>query len=190
MLILLVFEKTMDYKKFFFDYRQEISNLLSEVNTKNINDSIDLIKKSSNLGGTIYIVGNGGSSSIASHISVDFTKVAGIKSLTFNNSNIITCFANDYGHDYWVKEAIKAYCSRKDLIILISSSGKSLNIINAAKYCKENQYDLITLSGFENNNELLKLGKINFHVNSKNYNHIEMIHHIILLSIVDICTQK
>ena len=67
-----------------------------------------------------------------------------------------------------------------------SSTGKSLNIINAAKYCNENNYDLITFSGFESDNPLSKLGKINFHVDSKNYNHIEMTHHIILVSIVDI----
>ena len=63
-------------------------------------------------------------------------------------------------------------------------------MINAAKYCSENQYDLITFSGFDKNNELSKLGQINFHVDSKNYNYIEMTHHIILVSIVDIFSKK
>ena len=176
----------MDYKSYYDNYSKEISNLLLKVNTDLINETVDLIKKKRNSNNTIYLVGNGGSSSISSHVSVDFAKVAGIKSKTFNEANIITCFANDYGHDKWVREAIKAYCSKEDLIILISSSGKSLNIINAAKYCNENNYDLITFSGFESDNPLSKLGKINFHVDSKNYNHIEMTHHIILVSIVDI----
>ena len=180
----------MDYKNFFVNYYQEIFKLLAEIDTNLINESVDLIKKIFDSSNTIYIIGNGGSASIASHVSVDFTKVAGIKSQTFNNSNIITCFANDYGHENWVKEAIKAYCLKDDLIIILSSSGKSLNMINAAKYCKKNQYNLITLSGFETNNELCKLGNINFHVNSKNYNYIEMTHHIILVSIVDIFAQK
>ena len=180
----------MNHKNFFVNYYQEISKLLKNIDANLITNSVNLIKKRLNSNSTIYIIGNGGSASIASHVSVDFTKVAGIKSQTFNNSNIITCFSNDYGHDNWVKEAIKAYCSKEDLFIIISSSGKSLNMINAAKYCKKNQYDLITLSGFKNNNKLLKLGKVNFHVSSKNYNHIEMIHHIILLSIVDIFAKQ
>ena len=180
----------MDYKFFFENYSQEISKLLSNVDTNLIKETVDLIKKKIDSGNTIYIVGNGGSASIASHVSVDFAKVARVKSRTFNNSNIITCFANDYGHDNWVKEAILAYCSRGDLIIIISSSGKSLNMINAAKYCSENRYDLITFSGFDKNNELSKLGQINFHVDSKNYNYIEMTHHIILVSIVDIFSEK
>ena len=180
----------MDYKNFFSHYADSISELLKNVDTNLINASVNLIADTIKNKNKIYIVGNGGSSSIASHVSVDFTKVAGVKSLTFNNSNIITCFSNDYGHDNWVKEAIKAYCSKEDLFIIISSSGKSLNMINAAKYCKKNQYDLITLSGFKNNNKLLKLGKVNFHVSSNNYNHIEMAHHIILLSIVDIFAKQ
>ena len=74
--------------------------------------------------------------------------------------------------------------NQNDILILISSSGTSKNIVNAASYCKENNIKLITLSGFEVNNPLSKLGNVNFHINSCNYNFIEMSHHIILLSIV------
>ena len=107
-------------------------------------------------------------------------------SSTFNNSNLITCFANDYGHDNWVVEALKAYTSNKDLIILISSSGTSKNIVNAAKYCKKNSFKLITFSGFKKNNPLSKLGDINFHIKSNQYNFIEMSHHILLVYLVDV----
>ena len=72
------------------------------------------------------------------------------------------------------------------MIILLRVSGESQNLVNAAKYCNDTNIDLITLSGFNRDNELSNLGKVNFHVDSKNYNHIEMTHHIILLSIVDI----
>ena len=152
--------------------------------------SVNLIKKSINNNSKIYIVGNGGSSSIASHASVDFAKVARIPSATFNNANLITCFANDYGYQNWVKEALKSYSNNKDLIILISSSGTSKNIVNAAQYCKDNSIDLITFSGFEKNNPLSVLGNVNFHVDSKEYNYIEMSHHIILVSLVDIFAKK
>ena len=180
----------MKFDKFFKQYNQSIYDLLNNVDTNLIEHSVSLINNCYNNGGKVYIVGNGGSSSMASHVSVDFAKVANVPSETFNNSNLITCFANDYGHENWVSEAIKAYMQKNDMIILISSSGTSLNIVNAAKYCKEKKISLITLSGFSNNNPLSKLGNINIHVQSESYNFIEMSHHIILVSIVDIFAQK
>ena len=180
----------MDYKSFFSHYTDSISELLKNVDTNLINASVNLIANTKKNKNKIYIVGNGGSSSIASHVSVDFTKVAKINCSTFNNANLITCFANDYKYENWVVEAIKAYSSKKDLFILISSSGTSKNIVNAAQYCKKNNIDLITLSGFKKNNPLSQSGNINFHVESEDYNFIEMTHHIILVSIVDIFAKK
>jgi len=178
------------YKTFFHKYSKSISDLLSLVDIDFIDQSVELIEKKIKTNNTVYIAGNGGSASIASHVSVDFAKVANVKSSTFNNSNLITCFANDYGYENWLEKAIQAYCDNNDLLILISSSGKSTNILNAAKYCRNNSIDLITLSGFNKDNELSKLGKINFHIDSKSYNHIEMAHHIILLCIVDIFAEN
>ena len=180
----------MDYKNFFSHYADSISELLKNVDTNLINASVNLIDNTIKNKNKIYIVGNGGSSSIASHVSVDFTKVAKINCSTFNNANLITCFANDYKYENWVVEAIKAYSLEQDLFILISSSGTSKNIVNAAQYCKQKKINLITLSGFKKNNPLSQSGNINFHVESEEYNYIEMTHHIILLSIVDIFTKK
>ena len=165
----------------FKNYNETINSLLSSIPENYFNKSIKLIKKTIKKNGKIYIVGNGGSASIASHVSVDFAKVAKVRSSTFNNANLITCFANDYGYDNWVVEAIKAYMLKNDMIVLISSSGKSKNIINAAKYCKKNSINLITLSGFKKDNPLKKIGNINFYINSNQYNFIEMCHHIILV---------
>ena len=180
----------MDYKLFFSNYTDSISELLKNVDTNLINASVNLIANTKKNKNKIYIVGNGGSSSIASHVSVDFTKVAKINCSTFNNANLITCFANDYKYENWVVEAIKAYSLEQDLFILISSSGTSKNIVNAAQYCKQKKINLITLSGFKKNNPLSQSGNINFYVESEEYNFIEMTHHIILLSIVDIFAKK
>ena len=176
----------MKFEKYFKNYNKSIYNLLNDLDISLIDKSVELIQECKKNKGKTYIIGNGGSSSIASHVSVDFAKVANVPSNTFNNANLITCFANDYGHKNWIKEAIKAYTQKNDILILISSSGNSKNIINAAKYCNENNIPLITFSGFDKENNLAKLGNINIHINSKNYNYIEMSHHIILVSIVDI----
>ena len=180
----------MNYSSYFKKYIKDIYDLNSVIDSNLLNQSVNLIKETIDNNAKVYIVGNGGSSSMASHVSVDFAKVAGVKSSTFNNANLITCFANDYKYENWVVEAIKAYCDNKDLIILISSSGTSINIVNAAKFCQKKKMNLITLSGFNKNNPLSKLGLVNFYINSKNYNFIEMSHHIILLSIVDIFANK
>ncbi len=176
----------MNHREQFNNYSKSIFNLILNIDDKLFKKSINLIKKTHKQEGKVYIVGNGGSSSIASHVSVDFAKVARVNSSTFNNANLITCFANDYGYENWVVEAIKAYLNKNDMMILISSSGTSKNIVNAAKYCKKNSIQLITLSGFKKNNPLSKCGNVNFHINSNQYNFIEMSHHIILVYLVDI----
>ena len=180
----------MKYSNYFKEYNKSIYDLLNNFDTSLIDKSVELILDCKKNNGKVYVVGNGGSSSIASHISVDFAKVANVPSDTFNNANLITCFANDYGHDNWVKEAIKAYTNKNDILILISSSGTSKNIVNAAQYCKQSKIPLITLSGFRADNPLAELGNINIHVPSNKYNLIEMAHHIILVSIVDIFAEK
>ena len=105
----------MKFKKYFKNYNKSIYELLNHVDTSLIDDSVELILECKKNNGKVYIVGNGGSSSIASHVSVDFAKVANIKSDTFNNSNLITCFANDFGHDNWIKESIKALCANNPI---------------------------------------------------------------------------
>ena len=112
----------MKHREQFNKYSKSIFNLLLNTDENLFKKSINLIKKTQKKKGKVYIVGNGGSSSIASHVSVDFAKVARVNSSTFNNANLITCFANDYGYENWVVEAIKAYINKNDMMILISSS--------------------------------------------------------------------
>jgi len=138
----------------------------------------------------VIIFGNGGSAAIASHFSVDLTKNAKIRSINFNESDLITCFSNDYGYENWIKKSIEYYYDKGDLIIAISSSGSSKNILNACKYAKEKKLKLITLTGKNINNPVSKLGNINFFIDSKSYNHIENCHQFLLLSLVDLIIGK
>jgi D-sedoheptulose 7-phosphate isomerase len=138
-------------------------------------------------GGKIMFLGNGGSAAIASHISVDLSKNAKIRSVNFNEADLITCLANDYGHNNWMSEALNIYCDKNDIVVLISSSGKSSNIVNAAKWCIKNNIKLITFSGNRSHNPLNKVNKkgLNFWINSKSYNYIESVHLFLLMSITD-----
>ena len=87
--------------------------------------------------GKVVLFGNGGSAAIASHVAVDLEKMQYIKSTTYNEYDLITCLTNDYGFEKWMEKAIEYYCTEDDFVILISSSGNSKNVINAAKKCKE-----------------------------------------------------
>jgi D-sedoheptulose 7-phosphate isomerase len=166
------------------NYLDQLNIFLENINYKLLNRSIQIIK-SLKKSKKIIIVGNGGSSSIASHICVDFIKSCKIRAVNFNEYNLITCFANDFKHEYWVKEALKIYMDKGDLIILISSSGSSTNIVEAAKYVATKKNKLITFSGFKKENELSRFGDVNIWINSKNYNVIETAHYIFLLSIIE-----
>ena len=143
------------------------------------------IKVVSKAGNKLIIAGNGGSAAIASHVSVDFTKAAGIRSINFNDADLLTCLANDYGYERVFEKAVEFYGDEGDLLILISSSGNSKNVVNAARMAKNLNMCVITFSGFKSNNLLHQLGDLNFWVDSKAYNIVEMTHHIWLLAIVD-----
>ena len=132
-----------------------------------------------------FFGGNGASAAICSHISNDFSKTLKLKSYTFHDPALITCFANDYGFENWISEAIKVNCSRKDVLILLSSSGKSKNIVNAALTAKELGMMVITLTGPTALKKLLKLSDLYIEIKSFNYNTIECCHMIALCSVID-----
>lgn len=136
------------------------------------------------------MVGNGGSAAMASHCCVDFTKTSRVRAINFNEADLITCFANDYGYENWVVEGLKAYSNKDDLVILVSSSGQSKNIVNAAKYCHQKNIKLVTFTGFKKNNPVKKFGDLNFWVDSSKYNIIEMTHHVWILMAVDYLSKK
>lgn len=138
----------------------------------------------------LIIAGNGASASIASHGATDFTKQAKVRALAFNDHNLITAFGNDYGYERWVAEAISAYYQDGDAVILISSSGRSPNILEAAKRANELRLPIVTFSGFSSDNPLSKKGEINFCLDSKAYNIIEAIHGIWLTMVVDLLIGK
>ena len=150
----------------------KVKNILVETNKKN--------KK-------IMIFGNGGSAAIASHFSVDLTKNAGVRCFNFNESDLITCFSNDYGYEKWIEKAVSFYGDEGDALILISASGKSKNMIYGCEAARTKKFsNIITFTGNDENNPLSKIGDVNFWINSKAYNFIENIHQIWLLSIVDL----
>ena len=96
-----------------------------------------IIKEMEQNGNCIYFAGNGGSAGIASHLSLDFWKNANVKAMAFNDSSSLTALGNDIGYDFVFSKAIEMFAKPGDMLIAISSSGNSQNIINAVNLAKE-----------------------------------------------------
>ena len=170
---------------YFSKYFETISEALMSIDSTELESAAVMVWETHKSSKKIIIAGNGGSAAMASHVAVDLTKAAGIRAINFNEADLITCFANDYGYEHWVEKALEAYADPGDLAILISSSGKSQNILNATEKAKEMGLPVITISGFLTDNPLRKLGDLNLWVDSSEYNIVEMTHHVWLVAIID-----
>jgi D-sedoheptulose 7-phosphate isomerase len=165
-----------------------LANFSLENFASKVDKAIELF--SSNEVKRIFFIGNGGSNSICSHMMEDYAKIAGYPTFAFSDASLITCYANDYGYDNAMKEWLKIHLVDGDLLVAISSSGESKNILNAVNYVKENNGKIITLSGFKKENQLFKQGDINFHVDISNYGIVECFHQVILHIILDSINEK
>jgi len=156
-------DKTLDYK---------MSAIIDIINQSKTNKKI-------------IIIGNGGSASIASHTAIDLWKNAGIKAITFNEASLLTCISNDFGYEQVFEKPIEMFAEKRDILIAISSSGMSRNIINGLKKAKEKGCITITMTGFEPDNILKTLGDINLYVPSTSYGYVELSHSILCHYISD-----
>lgn len=135
----------------------------------------------------IIILGNGGSNAISCHLAQDYTKALGIKTIAFGDSSRMSCYANDYGWDNAYTKFLEHFADSDTIVVLISSSGNSQNILNAAEYCVS-KHTMITLSGFNHDNKLRTkygpLSLLNFYVPSTDYGIVEILHELILHSVI------
>lgn len=139
-------------------------------------------------GGRLIFIGNGGSAAIASHMAVDYTKNGGIRSMALNDAPTLTCLANDFGYENVFVKQLEYHATHRDVVVIVSSSGKSENILRAARYCDDTGVGckLVTLSGMNPNNALRRLGDINFYVPAADYGLVELSHLCILHSVVSL----
>ncbi len=133
----------------------------------------------------MMFIGNGASAAISSHMATDFWKTGGIEALAFNDSSLLTCISNDYGYEHVFEKPIEMFAKKEDIIFAISSSGESNNIVRGVNAARLKECNVITLSGFKNDNILSTMGDINFYVPSHEYGLVEVIHHSICHCILD-----
>jgi D-sedoheptulose 7-phosphate isomerase len=134
---------------------------------------------------SVYVIGNGGSAAVAGHLVNDLVKVGRVRAFTLHDSSLLTCLANDYGWDNAYAQALAQMALPGDVLIAISSSGRSLNIRNAAAQFWGKGGNVITLSGFAADNPLRGLGDLNVWVDSSDYGMVEVGHQFILHHLSD-----
>lgn len=138
----------------------------------------------------IFFIGNGGSAAIASHMTADFMKNGGIRTYSLYDSAVMTCIGNDYGYEHIFAKPLSRLGSPGDLLVAISSSGNSPNIIRAIQIAKEKEMFVITLTGFKADNKARQMGNINVYVPCEEYGKVETIHQLILQQIVDMILEQ
>ena len=177
----------MNKDNFIKNYIKKFSKIIKTCeNEKSKINSICNLLLDLNQNNKVHIFGNGGSASIVSHFSMDLTNNSNIRCYSYNDPALITCYANDFKFENWISRTIDKYGKQNDILILVSSSGKSKNMINAIKSARIRKFNkIISFTGFNKNNFLNKNSDINFWINSKDYNLIENSHQFILLMIVD-----
>lgn len=146
---------------------------------------VTLVTTQANAGGKLYFIGNGASASIASHQAVDFWKGTGIPALCFNDAALLTCISNDFGYPSVFEKPVEMFMKPEDVLVAISSSGESENILRAAAAARRCGSKVLTLSGFKETNSLRKLGDLNLYVPARDYGPIEVTHHSILHCALD-----
>ncbi|MBI5121863.1 MAG: SIS domain-containing protein [Rhodospirillales bacterium] len=137
-------------------------------------------------GHTLYFIGNGGSAGIASHLAIDYSKNGNLRSLSLNDGAQLTCLANDLGYENVFAHPLSLHGRSGDLLLAISSSGRSPNILKACEAARAKGMAVVTLSGFDGTNPLKRLGDINLHVASHQYGFVEILHLSLLHAVLDI----
>ncbi len=146
----------------------------------------ELLKKLRDTKSKIYFFGNGASAAFANHMALDFSKNGKILSRSLSDSALLTALSNDYSYENSMIEYLKIEgVSIDDLVITISSSGNSPNVVSVLNYCNENGIKSFALSGLKKDNKSISLADYSIYVPMKTYGMVECIHQIFLHLILD-----
>jgi D-sedoheptulose 7-phosphate isomerase len=147
---------------------------------RGFDDLCNLSSKLAENGCHKYFIGNGASAAFANHMALDWSKNGGIPSHTFGNSALLTAMGNDLGFDEAFSAPLGYYSKKGDLLVTISSSGNSANIIKSIEVAREKGMNVVTFSGLKPDNQSRKMGDLNFYIPAKTYGIVECAHQVLL----------
>lgn len=170
----------------------EISTSKGEDNTwaEGFSSALTIIKQVLIANKKVIIIGNGGSASIASHLQNDLCKGSEIRAMVIHETSLLTALSNDIRYADAYPILVNLWGDSGDLLIAISSSGISENIVQSAMCAKKLNMHVITMSGFLPDNPLRRSGDVNFYIPSSDYGFVELIHGFIAHFLSDACKKK
>ncbi|MGH6619403.1 MAG: SIS domain-containing protein [Alphaproteobacteria bacterium] len=137
-------------------------------------------------GNKLMFIGNGGSAGIASHMAIDYSKNGGLRSLAFNDGAALTCLGNDLGYDQVFAKQVEMHGRAGDVLVAISSSGRSPNILNAVSAARAGGIFVATLSGFDADNPLRRMGDVILYLASHEYGFVKIGHAALCHAVLDL----
>jgi D-sedoheptulose 7-phosphate isomerase len=146
----------------------------------------DLLIDVRNENKTVYAIGNGASASLASHFAADLAKNGKLHTEVFSDLSLITAISNDLGYDEVFAEPLRRRGNTGDILVAISSSGNSKNILNAVNEARKFKIKIVTLSAMSGKNKLRNMGDYNLHIPATTYGNAESIHAILLHHWIDL----
>lgn len=152
--------------------------------------AVDMILSVGSASRKMMLIGNGGSAAIASHMQSDLCKAVGVRTMVFNEIPLLTALSNDHGYGCVFERPIELWANTGDLLLAISSSGQSENILRAVQASVARGCQVITLSGSSADNPLRRMGHLNFYLPSQVYGYVELAHSALAHSLTDCATMS
>jgi D-sedoheptulose 7-phosphate isomerase len=147
--------------------------------------AVDILLRARAMQEMVALVGNGGSAAIAAHMHNDLCCAVGIRAISFTDAPLLTALSNDHGYEQAFERPLRMWAGIGGVLVGVSSSGKSENILRAAQVAREHGMKVITMSGFSPDNPLRRLGNLNFHVASESYGYVELAHSVLAHYLTD-----
>lgn len=179
------------------EYLRSLSEALSEVKISDRQEEVlsletavalaaEMVTSLSTNACKIMLIGNGGSAALVSHMQNDLCASVGVRAMVFNEASLLTALTNDHGYAGAFRRLVELWTDAGDLLIAVSSSGKSENILQAVQAAAERGAQVITFSGFQPTNPLRSLGDLNFYIDSNSYGFVECAHMSLMHALTDL----
>ena len=176
-------ESIDDYRN---EYSTQLSNGLAAVDSTLLEQTAQLMRRVRREGQRVYVAGNGGSSATSDHLTCDWAKgtgsdlSSGIRAFSLtNNTALMMAIANDLGFEHVFSQQLNLYATQGDLVVLVSASGSSPNILKAAEVAREKSLHTVGMTGFDGG-ELMSMVDVCLHVPISNYGVVEDAHQALM----------
>ena len=150
-----------------------------------LQQALSLLRGVQQRGGCVYLIGNGGSAAIVAHVQNDLVNKGRLRAHVLHEASLLTCMSNDYGYEQAYAEILERVLRPDDVLIAVSSSGRSKNILNAVEVARSRGAHILTLTGFTPENPLRASGHVNVWLPSSDYGEVEIGHQLVLHYLAD-----